>query len=235
MRMPSTGLVWLVAFAIFASATARAAAADLDILLFGSLDGGAASFATFGAKAGASSLEKSGFVTLWSVGGGIRRERMFCGCGRRAIFTRLSQTTSELFGYQWIIPAGAISVYAGSETDLDALVGVAAVLRTGWRVQGETWLRPTEESLVQTTVIAGSARNSVWMRAAWGYKLAGAYFGPEGSVFLDETGYRKVSFGLHATDVALADIRLRVSAGLQWETHRAEPRPYLGLAAWSPL
>ncbi|MGC5781637.1 cellulose biosynthesis protein BcsS [Methylobacterium sp. NFXW15] len=233
--MPSTGLVWLAAFALFASAIARAAAADLDILLFGSLDGGAESFATVGAKAGFSSFDDSGFVALWSVGGGMRHERMFCGCGSRATFTRLSQTVSELFGYQWIIPEGAIAVYAGSETDLDALVGVAAVLRTGWRLQGETWLRPTEDSLFQTTVIAGTARNSLWMRAAWGYKLAGAYLGPEGSASLNETGYRKVSFGVHATDVAVAEIRLRVAAGLQWETHRAGPRPYLGLAAWSPL
>lgn len=233
--MPSTDLVWLVAFAIVASATARAAAADLDILLFGSLDGGAESFATFGAKAGFTSLDDSGFVSLWSVGGGIRHERIFCGCGGRATFTRVSQTTSELFGYQWVIPTGAIAVYAGYETDLDALVGIAAVLRTGWRLQGETWLRPTEDSLIQTTVIAGTARSSLWMRAAWGYSLAGAYLGPEGSAYLDETGYRKMSFGLHATDVALADIRLRVSVGLQWETHRAGPRPYWGLAAWSPL
>ncbi|MGU3594124.1 cellulose biosynthesis protein BcsS, partial [Methylobacterium brachiatum] len=94
--------------------------------------------------------------------------------------------------------------------------------------------RPTEDTLLQATAIAGSTRGSLWSRLALGYRAWGAYLGPVLSVYGDETGYRKWNLGLHATDFAIARYSFRVSAGPQTETGRRSAVPYVALAVWSP-
>ncbi len=116
--------------------------------------------------------------------------------------------------------------------------GTLLPLRSGVRLHGEVWARPTESTLVTATVILGSARSDAWARLSWGFSLFGTYLGPEASASLDHTGYRKWSLGLHATDYAFGGYRFRLSAGCQFEGRvnaSMRPSPYLGLAIWNAL
>lgn len=208
-------------------------AGEIDTLLFGSLDAGASTFLTIGAKAALGSLDHDGFVALVSVGGGRRNEH-----GSEGPRQRYTASVAAVFGYQWLFDWGVIAAYAGPEAVMEMLidgVGPSALpARSGLRLHGEVWARPTEATLLQANAVAGSSRDSVWARLAWGYDLWGAYIGPELAGYTDATGYRKVSLGLHATDFALGRYSFRVSAGLQSETGRRAASPYLTLAVWSP-
>lgn len=219
-----------------------AEAGEIDALLFGSLDAGAATFVTAGAKLGLGPLDRDGFAMLASVGGGRRGERGGCPCdpggGYDLALTRYTVSAAAVLGYQWTFDWGVVAAFAGPEGTRDFLTdghGLAALpARFGLRLHGEVWARPTEATLLQATAIAGSARDSAWARLAWGYRLWETYLGPEASLYADYTGYRKVNLGLHATDFALGRYSFRVSAGMQAETGGRRISPYLALAVWRP-
>ncbi|MCJ2073216.1 cellulose biosynthesis protein BcsS [Methylobacterium sp. J-030] len=204
------------------------------MLLFGSLDADAATFVTAGVKIGLPSLEDDGFVALASLGGGRQGERDLDGPRRR--YTAVSAVG---LGYQWFFDWGVVAAFAGPEGSVqmltDGLGPTMLPLRFGLRLHGEVWARPTEATMVQTTVIAGSAIDSVWMRTAWGYRLWGAYLGPEASLYTAASGYREWKFGLHGTDFAVGCVSFRVSVGIQSEAHRRAVAPYVTLAVWSAL
>jgi hypothetical protein len=208
-------------------------AGEIDTLLFGSLDASAATFLTLGAKAAWGPLDHDGFVALASLGGGVRDER-----GSTEARQRYTASAALVIGYQWFLDWGVIAAYAGPEGIRDMLLngrGLAALEpHLGLRLQGEIWARPTAATLVQASMVAGSARDSVWARLAWGYRFWDTYVGPEVAAYTDATGYRKWNFGLHGTDFAVGQYSFRVSAGLQSETGRRGPGPYLALAVWSP-
>lgn len=229
-RLPALALCLLV------HPAALAADFTLDTVLFGSLDAGAASFVTAGAKTALDRLDRSGFVALASIGGGRRTERA-CGC--LPTLSRYTALGSALVGYQWVQDWGVVAAYAGPEGSVEALSDgrATAVLpaRFGLRLHGEAWIRPTEETLVNATLILGSARSDAWGRLAWGYRLWGAYLGPEASLYTDHTGYRKWNLGLHATDFSVGKYAFRVSAGVQSESSERKLSPYLALSAWTPL
>ncbi len=65
----------IFALLILGLAGTYVAAKDLDMLLFGSLDAGRATFSTSGAKIGLDSVEREGVLGLLTVGEGVRRER----------------------------------------------------------------------------------------------------------------------------------------------------------------
>jgi hypothetical protein len=209
-------------------------ASEIDTLLFGSLDAGAATFATAGAKIGLPSLKGDGAVALMSLGCGRQGERG--SDGPRARYIALGAITT---GYQWFFGWGVAAVFAGPEMTTQMLadrIGSAMLpARWGFRLHGEIWARPTEETLVQGTVIAGTARDSVWARVAWGYRLWDTYVGPEASLYTEASGYEKFNLGLHATDFALGDFSFRIAAGLQRETDRRSVAPYVAISVWSPL
>ncbi|MCJ2137031.1 cellulose biosynthesis protein BcsS [Methylobacterium sp. J-026] len=212
---------------------AGARAGEIDTLLFGSLDAAAATFVTTGVKIGLPALDRDGAVVLASVGGGGRDERGPDGARRR-----YTAAGALVVGYQWYFDWGVVAAFAGPEFTREMLVGnrgpALLPARYALRLHGEIWARPTEATLLQMTVIVGSARDSLWARAAWGYRLWGAYLGPELSLYTDATGYRKWNFGLHATDFAVGRFAVRVSAGVQTETGRRTTGPYMALAVWSP-
>lgn len=215
-------------------------AGEIDTLLFGSLDAGAASFLTVGAKIAFDKLDRPGFAVLASAGGG-RRSETSCACDSVASATRLSRYTAlgaALIGYQWFPDWGVVALYAGPEGSVEALTdgrSVAALpVRWGLRLHGEVWARPTEETLVQATLLAGSARDSVWSRIGLGYRAWGVYLGPEASLYADRTGYTKWNFGLHATDLKLARYSFRLSGGVQIEDNEKRPGPYVALSMWTP-
>lgn len=214
------------------SATAPRAG-DLDTLLFGSLDATAATFVTAGAKIGFPSLDRDGPVALTSFGGGRQNERGSDGTHRR--YTAIG---AVVLGYQWFFDWGVIAAFAGPEVTAQMLTrsqpAASPPAHVGFRLHGEVWARPTEATLLQATVVAETAFESVWTRAAWGYRLWDTYLGPELSLYSDASGYRKWNFGLHGTDFDLGRYRFRVSAGVQTETGRRTAGPYLALSVWSP-
>lgn len=220
-----------IGLALLVLSERRAGAGDLDVLVFQSLDAGAATFSTGGAKIGPGSLDKAGPLGLASIGEGVRTERHRCGCGLSRVFLRLSADVSVQLGYQWTMPEGVIAAFGGFESSYEG----SRHPRNGLRLQGEAWLRPSEDTLVQAVLIAGTSRGNAWTRLAWGYRLWETYIGPEGSAYLDATGYRKAAVGIHATDFSLMDIHVRLSTGMQWETHQAKPAPYVSLTTWSPF
>ena len=249
MRCPaaSAGWRWIatrVAGLVLAVTTpgfSAAWASEVDTLLFGSLDAGAANFLTFGAKVALDRLDRPGFAVLASVGGG-RRNEAACGCPSMSETARLSRYTAlgaTLVGYQWFSEWGVVALYAGPEGAIEALTDGRSVatlpVQWGLRLHGEVWARPTDETLVQATVVLGSARDSVWSRIGLGYRAWGAYLGPEASLYADRSGYTKWNVGLHVTDFAIGAYKFRVSGGVQIESDARRPSPYVALSVWSPL
>ena len=235
---------------------AGAGEADVHTVLFGSLDAGSTAFLTVGAKVAPGGVDRDGWVALGSVGYGARFERDNAApeiaAGLRApLAVRHTALASVVGGYQWFFDWGVAAVFAGPELSYEVLAGPSTRrgpgLRWGARVQGELWARPSEDTLVTATLIAGSARTDVWTRLSWGTRLpelglawlADAYFGPEAALYADDDPYRKWSLGLHATAFTLADYSVRVSAGgLREEQigHRAGRNGgYAALAVWTRL
>lgn len=205
------------------------------------MDAGAATFLSAGAKVAPGGATRDGFILLASAGAGHRRERGVCTCAHLPLMSSLSRSTvvgAAVVGYQWFYDWGTAALLAGPEGSGEMLSGSAGSLalpaRWGLRLHGEIWARPSDETLLQATAVLGSAREDAWGRLAWGYRLWGAYIGPEASLYADRTAYRKWNLGLHATDFAVGRFGLRVSAGVQFETG-GQPGPYLALAVWTPL
>ena len=223
----ATAVAWCI------SDMCAADAGEIDALLFGSLDAGAAQFLTTGVKLGFSPLDQEGFVALASLGGG-RRDESGSGYPRQ----RYTIGAAAVLGYQWFFAWGVVAAFVGPEIAAEMVVdrrGVATLpLQPGLRLQGELWSRPTEMTLVQATAVAGSARESLWVRVAGGYHLWGAYLGPEIGAYVDETGYRKWNLGLHGTDFDVGRFSTRVSVGLQKESGRRTASPYLAVSIWTP-
>lgn len=226
-------LLWIFILGQYPACT-EAAATSLDILLFGSLDGGAGTFVSAGAKIASRTLSDEGLLALLTAGGGTRTERIGCSCGQNHTLSHRTAVSSAMLGYQWVMPEGVVAAFVGGESVLDAYGAATSAIREGVRLQAEAWIRPTEKTLFTTTLVGGTARWDGWARLAWGHRVWDVYVGPEGSVYRDTIGYRKTAAGLHATDIAIADIRLRLSAGMQWETDHRGPAPYLAVSAWAP-
>ncbi|MEE7502769.1 cellulose biosynthesis protein BcsS [Methylobacterium mesophilicum] len=209
-------------------------AGEIDALLFGSLDAGGDAFFTVGAKAGLTSLAQDGFAALASGGGGRRVE-----CAPDGPRTRYTVAAAALAGYQWFFDWGAVAAFAGPEIAREMLLAGpqfdALPTRFGLRLHGEVWARPTEATLLQASAVAGSARDSLWTRLAWGYRLWETYLGPEAALYTDGTGYAKWSLGLHGTGFSLGGYSFRASVGLQSESGRSRAHPYLTLSVWSSL
>jgi hypothetical protein len=227
-------LLAVVAVLQDAAAAASVHAGEIDTLLFGSLDVGGDLFLTTGAKVGLPTLRHDGFTLLACFGGGRRQE--YGPAGDRQRYT---VGAAAVIGYQWFYDWGVVATFAGPDVALATLVDrrgpAVRPAEIGLRLHGEVWARPTEATLLQVTAVASTARDSLWARAAWGYRLWDTYIGPEIAVYADATGYIKRGLGLHGTDFALGPYAFRASAGLQSETGRRSAWPYVALSVWAPL
>ncbi|WP_245239166.1 cellulose biosynthesis protein BcsS [Methylobacterium platani] len=255
MPRPSVSPVLLCAAASLACPDALRAdeREEVRTVLFGSLDAGRSTFVGAGAKLAPGGTGRDGFVALATLGYGLRPERDWWGDPRGPAGGRPPRTfrhtvqAGALAGWQWLRDSGVVALFAGPELAFEVLDSPATrrlpAPRPGLRVQGEMWVRPTEATLVTATLVAGTARWSLWGRAAWGARLpeagiaalAKAYVGPEAALYADRTGYRRWSLGLHATEVALDRVSLRVSAGYAYEEQVRRPGVYGTLTAWLPL
>lgn len=196
-----------------------ATATDLDRVVFGSLDATASGFLSVGAK-----IAEKGTGPAMLVSAGLGRDGQE---GRNA---------AAVFGHQWYLDEGVVGAFAGPEVSFATPAGDEGAsfraVRTGLRLQGEAWLRPSRETLVQSTLVAGTARRSLWVRLAAGCRIREGYVGPEFTASTDGTGYRTWSLGVHATDFTLANIHVRLSAGGQVLMRERRFGPYVGLAVW---
>ena len=210
---------------------------DLKTILFGSLDAGRSTFLTVGAKQTFTGpLDRSGLVSLVTLGYG--------GSPGQADFERSSDTVvrptiqaSAMIGYQWAFDRVFVAGFVGPEFDAQqpATVGEIARLsqpRLGLRVQGELWAHPTENTLLAATVVAGTARSSLWGRAAFGYRVWNDVFvGPEVALSRTET-FREWRVGAHVTGVRLGQFTFGLSGG--WRGDEKDPHggAYVNLSGY---
>jgi hypothetical protein len=141
-------------------------------------------------------LDRSGFVAMGIIGAGGRQD----GGGHPI-------EAGFLGGYQWALPRLHAGLFLGPEVES------SRGLRAGARVQGEIWARPTDDTLLTVTLIAGSARPQVWGRVSAGYRLwDDVHFGPEVSL-KHERSWSEWRAGIHLTGPQLAGVTWRLSAG----------------------
>lgn len=218
-----------------------AAAAEVRTILFGGLEAGSATFANLGAKHTFAPADRDGPLVMAGAGYGGRFERDGAAPAGTAapLVMRHTVLAHAVAGWQWTFPWGVVSAMAGPEMSYEHVSSRFAARepgpRFGGRVHGEVWARPTEETLLTLTAIAGSARGDLWGRVSWGWRLFGVYVGPEAARYMDRTGYSKTSLGLHATGLALWGLTFRLSAGYLREEPARRDGGYLALVAWTAL
>ncbi|KAA2238177.1 cellulose biosynthesis protein BcsS [Salinarimonas soli] len=166
-------------------------------VFFAGLDAGHSLHAHIGFKqALTDSLDRSGFVAMGILGAGGRKRD-----GDHPLQLGL------LGGYQWAMPRIHAALFLGPEGERDG------GLRLGVRAQGEIWARPSDETLLTATLIAGSARPQAWGRVSAGYKAWDETFvGPELSL-KRERDWTEWRAGVHVTGPTFAGVTWRVSAG----------------------
>jgi hypothetical protein len=143
------------------------------------------------------SLDRSGFVAMGIIGAGGRQD----GGGHPI-------EAGFLGGYQWALPRLHAGLFLGPEVES------SRGLRAGARVQGEIWARPTDDTLLTVTLIAGSARPQVWGRVSAGYRLwDDVHFGPEGLLLSTNGSWRNGAPGIHLDRPAACRVTWRLAAG----------------------
>lgn len=212
----------------------------VNAVLFGSMDTGTALFTSGGFKAAPDRVDREGFAVLAVVGAGARREQAPAAVnGTLPTLVRITGLAALLGGYQFFFDWGVLGLFAGPEGSVETLLGNgsfgAVETRFGARLQGEVWARPSENTLTTLTLVMGSARWDIYGRVSAGYRVLGAYFGPEAAAYADRTGYGRFSLGLHATDFGFGAFKFRVSGGYSYERETQRMGPYLAVAGWVPL
>jgi hypothetical protein len=205
-------------------------------VLFGSFDAGHSTFGTLGVKRTfRGSLDQSGPLGMASVGYGGTLERVWWR-PEGPHMVRHAVQASALVGYQWVRDGLVVAGLAGPEFDGEDLSDRATPRVTkpqlGARLHGEIWAHPTGDTLLTTTVIAGTARTThLWARASAGYALwKGVFLGPEASVYTTDT-YREWRLGAHVTGLTLGQMSLRLSGGWRAEQETRREGAYVGLSA----
>lgn len=213
---------------------------DQRTVLFGSLDAGRSTFASFGAKQTLTGpLDRTGFVAMESTGFGLTHERFRSG-GINLPAQRFVHQASVLAGHQWSRDGIFVSAYLGPEAHREQVLVAGRIYRhaeprVGVRGQVELWANPTRWSLLTATVVAGSTRTSLWARVSTGVQVVPSVFvGPEATLYLTPT-YRETRVGAHATGLALGRLQVRLSAGWMMDDAHRTGSPYGGLTAWIRL
>jgi len=93
--------------------------------------------------------------------------------------------------------------------------------KTGFKVQGDIWVNPTERSLIYALASYSTAFNTYYSVGRLGYDFynTGVFFGPEvGGLGNDRTD--QFRFGAHLTDIKVGPAKLTLSSG--WMRERDE-------------
>lgn len=237
------------ALAVLTAGGVRATPRDEDLfirpidqhwVLFGSADVGHSIFLSGGSKqALVGPLDRPGFLALETTGIGLTRERLRLG-DQPLTVERFVHQASVLGGYQTMLGPLYLAAYAGPELQQEQLAYDGRFARfsqprLGVRGQFELWYNPTPDTLLTTTVVAGSARGSVWARASAGIQVwSKSYVGPEVTIYATPT-YRETRYGLHLTGPSIGIVNLRLSGGVMTDDGRRTVSPYAGLSAWIRL
>lgn len=235
----ASALVLCACSAIVAMPASPAAASDPGTVLFGGLDAGMSRYASIGFKRGifGTDVDRTGFVVLGTVGGGVYPQRRSGDAGRG------HGTVAEaalLVGYQSAAEALTWGAYLGPEINRHwhgpQTFRRDDASRFGLRGLLDLWAQPRPELLVQATLSGGSAERHVYGRLALGLQLLGpAYLGPE-MAFYAKPGYGEVKLGLHLSQVPIGPAMLRLSGGWQWsDDARRRSGPYFGLSAYMKM
>lgn len=213
---------------------------DQRITLFANADGGSSLFLSGGSKqALIGPLDRPGFLTLESTGIGLTRERIRFGDTSLRI-DRFTHQGSMLGGYQTMLGPLYLAAYVGPEIEHQQVAYEGRFARfsqprLGAKGQFELWWNPTPDTLVTTTLVASSARSSLWARASAGLRLWDkAYIGPELTVYTTPT-YRETKIGAHVTGAAIGIVNLRISGGVMTDDGRRTVSPYGSLSMWIRL
>ena len=209
----------------------------LSSVIFASLEAGPAkTFAAIGWKrALTGTLATSGFRSLIKVGG----SKEYAGRTPPYGFAYKSEAQA-LIGYEWRIGDSFLSLYAGSdyETEQRSRSGRPFMRSVyGARVQGDLWMAPLPDTMLQASAYISTVDRRIWTRLAGGMLLPremrpswldGVHLGPEAE-FFRQRGYTKFRLGLHATGVRLFGLSWRLSAGLEHAAGRSDVYGTLGL------
>jgi len=213
---------------------------DLKTVLFGSLDAGRSTFLTVGAKQTFTGpLDRSGLVSLVTVGYGGSPGQAGSENDSDTV-VRPTIQAGALIGYQWAFDRVFVAGFIGPEFDArqPASIEEASRLsqpRLGLRVQGELWAHPTQDILLAATVVAGSARSSLWGRAAFGYRVWNDIFvGPEVALSRSEN-FREWRVGAHVTGVQLGQFTFGLSGGWRGEENDSHGGAYVNLPGYIRL
>lgn len=235
----------LVALAANPAGAAMAGGRDEDLfvrpedqytVLFGSLDAGRSVFVNAGAKQTVTGpLDRTGFVTMEAWGYGLTQERYRGAADLPA--TRFTQQVGILTGFQWALNGLYAAAYLGPEVQHEQLTIDGQVFRFskpryGVRGQVEIWANPTADTLLTATLVAGTARFSLWGRGSAGIRVASSTFvGPEVTAYVTPT-YSEIRVGAHVTGASVGLVQLRLSGGWMIDDAHRAGSPYGGLTLW---
>jgi len=135
-------------------------------------------------------------------------------------------SADALIGWSHVFNNGAATLQIGANyqdhrikpTDpLNSVVGS----KTGFKVQGDIWVNPTDRTLIYALASYSTAFNTYYSVGRLGYDFfrTGVVFGPEvGGLGNDRTD--QFRFGAHLTDIKVGPAKLTLSSG--WMREREE-------------
>jgi hypothetical protein len=243
-QWPDLGRAALIALLVAVPATAwpaeeaeEQATDEARTIVFMSGELGGSAYATAGFKRvldGAT--DTSGFVVMGSGGAGRVQRREIREEGPIRVDS-FSMQASLLAGYQGRVEQGVFAFLLGPEVDYrppsDSAARRAHPLLSA-RLQIETWLHPTDDTLVTATLVAGTAGPHLWARATLGYRVwRDVHFGPEASLYVDSDN-KEARIGLQFTGLSIGRFALSASGGLMLQ-ERGEHGAYFVIGTYFPL
>ncbi|WP_342361630.1 cellulose biosynthesis protein BcsS [Terrarubrum flagellatum] len=183
-------------------------------------------------------LGEDRFIVVGAIGGGRWRETRPLALRRESDSWKFA--AHLLVGAEFLVAGGSLGVFVGPEYFQETAVDpIGATLRRerrfGFRIHGDWWSQPTPTMLLTANIAAGTAKQDVWSRIAFGWRVNPAkelwgYLGPELSLYAAKDS-TKVRVGAHWSEFGLGGFKFRVSAGALKEDGR-RVGPYLTVGGY---
>ncbi len=188
-------------------------------VLFAGYDNAAGRFGSAGFKRRVrGSIDQTGTTLMTTLGFGedIQRDR-FSPNGRKRTLTL---QTRNFVGFQYVGANAGWAVHIGTETIAsEERPSFHQRVNAGFAAAMDFWGKPSPGVFTEISVVAGSARESIWARGAAGYALPSgmsvlrkAHWGPEMILYVDEQS-RFGRLGLHVGPLTLWRLHLSTSVG----------------------
>ncbi len=192
----------------------------ISAVMFAGYDTGSGRFGSAGFRRRVrGSIDASGFTLMSTIGLGedVQRDRSMPD-GRKRTLTLQSR---GFVGYQHVGESMGWAVHVGTE-EVRSHERPSDRLRrnAGLAAAFDIWMKPSPGVFTEISLVAGTARESLWARGAAGFALPStvpalrkAHWGPEVIMYVDD-GSRFGRIGLHAGPLTLW--RLHLSTSLGW-------------------